>query len=358
MNDDNKDILNILQDAENKAHRFAAQALIIQPGAIGDCILTLPLAESLKTHFGIGTCLMLGRSNYIEYFPGRTCIDGIKNLDSVDLHRLFIEHKGFELEDDDSLITAFAGFRHIITFLGSAGSDFETNLTFTAYCSNPTDVTTLQLKPSADFTGHIAGFYLDSFVAAQHPDTRPVDKSISCNLRKAYITPGRSDLTHGRKILESVGVKPGRNIVVIHPGSGGVSKCWHIDNFYMLAEQLCDRDIKVVFLLGPAEMERFGKKTIDALGVVAPVLCELSLTETFQAVSCANCFIGNDSGITHLAAAAGIPTIACFSPTDPAQYGPVGPMVSTFKFEASDFNTPCPDKIEDVTKQILKYLTS
>ena len=357
MDDNEKqDILNILYDAESQANRSAARALIIQPGAIGDCILTLPLADCLKTHFGIGTVLMLGRSNYIEYFPGRTCIDGIKDIDSIDLHRLFVEHKTFELEDGDSLISDFAGFRQIVTFLGESGSNFEANLTFTAYCSNSADITTLRLKPPTDFTGHITQFYLDSFISAQHPDMLPADKNISCNLKKAYFAPGKSDLTSGRKILESAGVKPGGNIVVIHPGSGGVPKCWHIDNFYMLAEQLCEKDIKVAFLLGPAEMERFEKKTIDALGVVAPVLSELSLTETFQTISCANCFIGNDSGITHLAAATGIPTIACFGPTNPAQYSPVGPLVSPFKFEASDFNSPCPDKIDEITKQILKYL--
>lgn len=358
MNDENRDILNILQEAESRAQRLATQALIIQPGAIGDCILTLPLAESLKTHFGIGTVLMLGKSPYIEYFPGRTCIDGIKDLDSVDIHRLFTKNKDFELEDNDPLINVFGGYQHIITFLGTKGDDFEANLIFTAYCNNATEVTTLQLKPPAGFSGHIAGFYHESFISAQSPDVLPAGKDLSCNLKATYITAGKSDFIGGRKILESVGVKTGKNVAVIHPGSGSISKCWHTDNFYILAEQLCDKDVQVIFILGPAEMERFGEKTIDALGVVAPVLNELSLTEILQVVSLANCFIGNDSGITHLAAAAGIPTIACFGPTDPAQYGPIGPMAATFKFEASDFNSPCPDKIEEVAKQALKYLNS
>jgi heptosyltransferase-3 len=354
MDDENQDILDMVRQAESEAQRLATRALIIQPGAVGDCILTLPLAEFLKTRLGIGTVLMLGRSHYIDYFPGRTCIDGIKNLDSVDLHRLFVKSNDFELEDGDSLINAFAGYQQIITFLGAAGSDFEANLIFTAYCSNAVDVTTLQLKPLADFAGHITGFYLDSFISTQSPEAQPADR----NLRKTYITAGKSDLIQGRKILETVGIKPGRNVVVIHPGSGGASKCWHIDNFYMLAEQLCDKDINVVFILGPAEMERFKRKAIDALGVVAPVLCELSLTEAFQTIGCSNCFIGNDSGITHMAAAAGIPTIACFGPTDPVQYGPVGPQVWPFKFEPSDFNSPCPDKTEEVAKWALQCLTS
>jgi heptosyltransferase-3 len=354
MDDENQDILDMVRQAESEAQRLATRALIIQPGAVGDCILTLPLAEFLKTHLGIGTILMLGRSHYIDYFPGRTCIDGIKDLDSVDLHRLFVKSNVFELEDDDSLINVFAGYQQIITFLGAAGSDFEANLIFTAYCSNAAGVTTLQLKPLADFAGHITGFYLNSFISAQPLELRPADR----NLRKTYIAAGKSDLIQGRKILETVGIKLGQRVAVIHPGSGSIFKCWHIDNFYMLAEQLCDENIKVVFVLGPAEMEKFKRKTLDALGAIAPVLCELSLTETFQVISCSNCFIGNDSGITHLAATAGIPTIACFGPTDPIQYGPVGPQVLTFKFESSDFNSPCPDKTEKVAKQALQCLIS
>jgi heptosyltransferase-3 len=160
------------------------------------------------------------------------------------------------------------------------------------------------------------------------------------------------------RILGAAGIKQEQNIVTIHPGSGSKAKNWHIDNFYMLAEQLCDKEIKAVFLLGPAEMENFKRKTIDTLGTIAPVLCDLSLTETFQVISCSNCFIGNDSGITHMAAASGIPTISCFGPTDPVQYGPIGPMVSTFKFEAQDFNSPCPDKTVEVSRRVFELLTS
>lgn len=355
MGKKNQDILRILNDAERRAGRRSAKAIIIQPGAIGDCILTLPLADCLKTHFGIGSIIMLGRSDYIDYFPGRTCIDGIKDIDSIDLHRFFVEHKTFELEDGDTLIGSFAGYREIITFLGESGSDFEANLTFTVYCSNAADVTTLKLKPPPDFKGHIAQYYIDSFLASQNPEMLPA-ANITCNLKKNYITPGQSDLVNGKKILQAAGIKSGP-VAIIQPGSGSVSKCWHIDNFYMLAEQLSEKDVKVAFLLGPAEMERFEKKTIDAIGVLAPILNELSLTETFQVISCANCFIGNDSGITHLASASGIPTITCFCPTDPAYFGPIGPKVSAFKLQAVDFNSPCPDKIEDIARQAIKYIS-
>ncbi len=354
MENENQDILRMVGNAESRARRFASQALIIQPGAVGDCILTLPLVEFIKIHFGIGTVKMLGRNHHMGYFLGRTAVDGIKDLDSIDMHRLFVKHKDFELEDRDSLISAFAGFKQIVTFLGDSDSDFENNLIYTANCSNSVEVTTLQLKPPTDFAGNIAAFYLESFISAQYLELKASD----INLKKTYITPNKSDLIQGRKTLKSVGIKNGQKVAAIHPGSGGKDKCWHIDNFYMLAENLNDNEIKVVFLLGPAEIERFETKTIDALGAIAPVLCDFSLTEVFQVISCANCFIGNDNGIAHMAAAAGIPTIVCFGPTDPVQYCPVGSWVSTFKLQAPDFSSPCPDKAAELTKQALEFLNS
>ena len=354
MDNEKDNILNMLSKAETDAQRLAARAVIIQPGAIGDCVLTLPLAELLKTHLGIGTILMLGRSPYIEYFPGRTCIDGIRDLDSVDLHRLFVNHKEFELADGDSLIGVFSGFEQIITFLGQAGSDFENNLIFTANCSNPVEVTTLQLKPNDNYSGHITKFHLESFLSSQFSDA----KNAEIDLKKAYITPCKTDLANGQKILRSAGVDTKQKVALIHPGSGSAAKNWYIDNFYTVAETLREKNISVVFMLGPAEMETFKPKTIDALGAIAPLLVDMSLTEAFQTISCANCFIGNDSGITHVAAAAGIPTIACWTSTNPVHYHPVGPNVSVFQLDSGDFASPCSQKADEISQTALKLLTS
>jgi ADP-heptose:LPS heptosyltransferase len=45
----------------------------------------------------------------------------------------------------------------------------------------------------------------------------------------------------------------------------------------------------------------------------------------------AGLYVGNDSGVSHLAAAAGAPTLALFGPTDPAVWAPVGPAVETVR---------------------------
>jgi ADP-heptose:LPS heptosyltransferase len=61
------------------------------------------------------------------------------------------------------------------------------------------------------------------------------------------------------------------------------------------------------------------------------------LAQVLGLLSCSNGFIGNDSGITHLAAALGIRTLAVFGPTNPAVYIPIGPAVKVFANNTAAF---------------------
>ncbi|MEN6386840.1 MAG: glycosyltransferase family 9 protein [Phycisphaerales bacterium] len=352
------DILKILSTAEAKAEKLATRGLIIQPGAIGDCVLTLPVAEFIRKTFKIGTLTILGRSQYMLYMPTRSCIDSVRDLDSIDIHKLFVPAKDFELQDADPLIAAFSGYQHIFNFLAGPGSDFEHNLIFTANCSNSVEVTTLLSKPPVDYDDHITKFYIDTILESRRDYIPRKPAAGIYNNKKKYLKPLKSDLSAGREILDSYGIKKKYRPAVIHPGSGGIKKCWHIDNFYLLAEELLDRGESVIFLIGPAEQERFSRKMIDRLSVLAPVIFETALSRTFQILSCCGCFIGNDSGIAHIAAASGIGTIVCFGASNPAIYAPLGPKTKIFTLEEADFSSPSSGAVEQISKAALKFLSS
>jgi ADP-heptose:LPS heptosyltransferase len=130
---------------------------------------------------------------------------------------------------------------------------------------------------------------------------------------------------------------PTHQPVIIQPGSGGKHKCWHLDNFLSVGRMLASEGMDVVFLLGPAEMERFDSSAKDKIGRVARIFTSRSLADSLAVLSCAGGYIGNDSGITHLAAAMGIRTVAVFGPTDPAVYAPIGPAVTILRSREPDF---------------------
>jgi ADP-heptose:LPS heptosyltransferase len=346
---ENDNILNLLLEKGAEAAKRALRGVILQPGAIGDCILTLPLAEFMKDYLELGGVDILGHTEYIDIFPGRTCVDSIRSIDSVDLHRLFTETSTFDLVDGDALINTFSDYAWIVTFLGEPDSNFEQNLIFTANCSRSTEVVTVSMKPSEKSSTHITDFYIEQLVAQSGlSSSKPPLVCKTKNLIKA----NKADISRGREILEEINVDSSEKLVVIQPGSGGSHKCYHLDNFLIVAEKLVSKNIQVVFLLGPTEVEQLSASAMTEIEAVAGRLVNQPLADVLTVLSNASCYIGNDSGITHLAAAMGTKTVAIFGPTNPAVYSPIGPSVTVLQNEETDFAQKSSAKLQ---KELLNF---
>jgi len=130
--------------------------------------------------------------------------------------------------------------------------------------------------------------------------------------------------------LRALGVKA--PYVLVHPGSGGEAKCWAVENFLALAGELGN----VVFVVGPVEMDRWPTDRVERLRAVAPVWVCPELTCLAAAAAGAAAFAGNDSGVAHLAAAVGAPTVAIFGPTNPTHFAPIGRSVRVVQNDSLD----------------------
>ncbi|MHC4693785.1 MAG: glycosyltransferase family 9 protein [Planctomycetota bacterium] len=327
------DILNLLKEKGAQMARLAQRGVILQAGAIGDCILTLPLAEFMKDSLQLGGIDIIGHAEYIGFLPGRTCVDSVRSMEAMNLHRMFVKAKSFDLTDGDPLINAFSDYAWIVTFLGEPYSDFEQNLIFTANCSHSAEVITLSMKPPEDYPNHLTDYYRQQFLEECSLSSEPRQIERSACLIKAT----EADVNKGRDLLAEIQIVSSEKLLVIQPGSGGLHKCWHLDNFLAVAEELRSKGIDVVFLLGPAEQERLSEATINEINPVAKCLMDLSLTQVVELLSCSNAFLGNDSGISHLAAGMGVRTLVVFGPTNPAVYEPVGPAVTVFEGRGEAF---------------------
>jgi len=345
------DIFHLLRESADLASRQAQRGVILQPGAIGDCILTLPLAKFMKENLELGGIDILGHTEYIGILPGRTCVDSIHCIDSLALHRLFSETKAFDLADGDPLINAFADYAWIATFLGEPNSNFEQNLIFTANCSHSAEVVTLSMKPPPDYSHHLTGFYIRQFINQSGLSLPPWQ----VRLQDTLITATQTDIQKGKELLKEIGLNPAKKLVIIQPGSGAMQKCWHLDNFLAIAKELVSQGVGVLFLLGPAELDRFPESTINAINRIAQCLSDLPLMQVLGLLSCADGFIGNDSGITHLAAGLGIRTLAVFGPTNPTVYGPIGPAVTVFSDSIEAFTQKPSARLQ---KELLDALTA
>lgn len=330
-----KNILKLVEEKEAEAERTRRRGVIISPGAVGDCLLMLPLAEFMKDSLQLGGLDFVGHTDYISYFPGRTCIDGIRSIDSIEFHRLFVNPGEFSIEDEDELVSSFTRYEQIVSFMGHGHTDFEDNLIFAVHCSRSAEITILPLIAEKKNQNHISDFYIREFIKANPLEAKPG----SDGNRDILVHAHTSDIACGRKVLESMGLSPLEKTVIIHPGSGSSEKCWHIDNYCMLAEALSRENIQVVLLLGPREQECFDNKVIKHLRNVGKCISGLDLVEIVQIISCSDLFLGNDSGITHLAAAMGGRTLAIFGPTDAILYKPLGPGVQVYTADLDSFTS-------------------
>jgi heptosyltransferase-2 len=131
--------------------------------------------------------------------------------------------------------------------------------------------------------------------------------------------------------LAAAGWSQERPLIALCPGAGyGSAKRWPLDRYAALAMRLAgEHDATVMVLGGPAERPMgealaapLGEKGIDFTG-------RTSLREALALVSLAAVVVSNDSGLLHLATAAGTPAVALFGPTDPDRTGPTASTVSS-----------------------------
>ncbi len=242
--------------------------LVIRPGAIGDLVASLPALEYLKAESGYLEVWCASQNVPLVLFAGRVAAISSTGIDWVGLEGV---------EPPPSVLRTLAGFDDIVSWYGSNRPAFRE-----AVRGFP--IRFLAALPPEDGNVHAADFYL-----RQVGGTGIAVPRILCSAAKG-------------------------DFAVIHPFSGSKRKNWPLERFRAVAAWLERRKIPVRWCAGPEEDLPAAIRIRD----IYDLACWLSQ---------ARLFIGNDSGISHLAAAAGAPVLALFGASDPAIWAPRGPSV-------------------------------
>jgi heptosyltransferase-3 len=278
--------------------RTVRRVLVIFPGALGDLMCLMPsLAAIARRHPGASIELM-ARMELARLAAGRTVVTRAHSIDAREVGALFT--------DDTSGIARrlFGDFDRIYSFFATDDSRFRARLS----AATDAHVSFHPFRPAGD--GHISTAYLRSI------ETAVDDVASTTNPR---LEPTPNDLAAATSALAQS--KCGTsNLLVMFPGSGSPGKNWSANKFVALASELSER-ASVAVVLGPAEMSL--EPAFCAAGV--PVLKQLDLPTVAAIAHVASAFVGNDSGVSHLAAAVGASGVVIFGPTDPARWRPVAP---------------------------------
>jgi hypothetical protein len=146
----------------------------------------------------------------------------------------------------------------------------------------------------------------------------------------------------------------GDRFLAVHPGSGSPRKNWPAERFERLVTRLAEGR-PWLLVRGPAD-EGSGASLERVAGAVAA--SHLPLRHLGALLARAGAYVGNDSGVSHLAAAWGAPTVALFGPTDPAVWSPVGARVVALRAEDGAMDSLSIDMVEDAVRSLAPVATS
>jgi ADP-heptose:LPS heptosyltransferase len=271
---------------------------VLFPGALGDFICLLPalhgLAESAQVE-------IYAKTAFAEIVP-RTI--RVVALERYEINRLFVAGSALEQRVRDF----FGRYDRIYSWMGSSQPVFRAELESVAPGR-------AQLFPfeASDPALHQARYYLSCLGATQR--TPP-----------AIDIPVATDALAWRAEFSARYALEKRALLVIAPGSGAREKNWPAGHFNSMGRWWRQRTGgKVIVVLGPVERERGGFDKFSEDFIVAG---NLNLAQIAALLSRSDLYIGNDSGITHLAAAVGAPTVAIFGPSNARRWSPLGPKVT------------------------------
>lgn len=263
--------------------------LVIRGGAIGDFILTLPVLSALRAQFPDTEIEVLGYPHIVQLAVAGGLAHNVRPIESRPLAGFFARHG----ELDDGLADYFAGFALIISFLYDPDQIFQTNI---ARCSGAQFITGPH-RPDETAGMHAARHFLKPLERLAIFDADSIPRLI--------LAPGAVEAP----------VQPGRWLA-LHPGSGSESKNWPEGNWKALISLLGQRtDLNLLVVGGEAEGERFQRLADLVPPVRRRVLFNAPLVELGRSLTSCAAFVGHDSGITHLAAAVGLPGLVLWGGT-------------------------------------------
>ena len=140
------------------------------------------------------------------------------------------------------------------------------------------------------------------------------------------LRPPPSALATAAALWQAFSLPNTPRVVALHAGSGGAAKRWPPASFAALALLARAEGYTPLLLAGPQDDAVVGEVVAQAAaaGLALPVAQGMSLDTLAALLASCALYIGNDSGVTHLAALLGRPTLALFGPSDPAQWAPLG----------------------------------
>ncbi len=292
--------------------------LVIRGGAIGDFILTLPVIAALRRQFPQAHLEVLGYPHIAQLAVAGGLANRVQAIEARGLAGFFA--RGGTLEPD--LVDYFSEFNLVISYLYDPDEIFKANVcrcVIGQFLVGPH-------RPDETERIHATKVYLKPLERLAIFDADPVPR---LNVGQA----SSLSQTSSRILLNQVGDRQDAcPTLVLHPGSGSEKKNWPEAKWAGLIQQIAaTTNWNLLLVGGEAEGERLRRLATALPPARCSIAQGLPLAELAQRIQSYAAFVGHDSGITHLAAAVGLPCVVLWADTLEEVWRPQGERLVVLK---------------------------
>ncbi len=286
--------------------------LLFRLGGLGDLLVALPSIALAGRVAGSGRLTLVCRPEYGILLWEAGLVHTLVDVGSREAARFFAAAPSWTAEEK----AALARYDGVIAWLQKAAAFPPVEIARGAGLA-----TARAISPPADLRAPLGRFFFDETAAllgsaAGAPPSFDSLSLLPVDAERRRAAPGLFGLSDvdGGTILYAV----------LHPGSGSASKCWPLHRFLQVAGGLSAAGVRGVVVTGEADERldiELGSAELPAgwRWRARPPLLELAGLLAGAAV-----YVGNDSGVTHLAAACGAPVVAVFRSENAQLWRPAG----------------------------------
>ena len=305
------------------ASQAVRRVLVARPGALGDTLLVAPALARLRRSCPRAQLTYWGNEPAAGLLLQMGLVDRVVSFEHLALAPLFIGADGVRSPETASRIGKLLN-RPEAAVLWLRRSDAVQQALAALGCT--TVVSTPSLPPGTRTDGttepgktppHVAAYLVQTLDAwlGPHP---------SGELSWPRLAPTEDAQEWTNTLWQRLGISDVQPVVALHPGSGSARKNWPAERFASVAALLAARDLITLLIEGPADATA-AAKVVALAGASVRRVPLATLDRLAALLGRCRAYLGNDSGITHLAAITGTPTVAVFGPTDPRVWRPLGP---------------------------------
>lgn len=302
--------------------KIKPRILVIRGGALGDFVLTLPALGLLREAFPDAHIELIGYPRIAALALGRYYVDAVRSVDYGPLAGFYAKNGTL----DPALMEYFGSFQQVVSYLYDPDKIFEENVR------------------KAGVKHYLAAYrkVLGRHAAVEWAS--PLE-SLALYLEDAAsrIVLSDADRESAREWLGSMSIER----LVIHPGSGSVTKNWPVQGWIEVGRRFLKRFPagELIVVSGEADVKQVGELAsgLDAgrcrIADNLPIVLVASILAECQR------FAGHDTGIAHVAAGVGARCVLLFGPTDPELWAPKNMGVTVLRAPAGDWSRLTPGTV-------------